>query len=83
MIPYFPYSLPFAKRLVQTTQKNSKKARYGLDQNYSYLAGNAFNRDKKGRIMKDDSTISAEMAAAGQGHDAEYSAYVCYDFELN
>jgi hypothetical protein len=33
--------------------------------------------------MKDDSSISAEMQAAGQGGEgAEYSAYVCYELEL-
>ncbi|MCJ1284714.1 hypothetical protein MMC26_004050 [Xylographa opegraphella] len=67
-----------------TTPKLAKKARNSLDQSYSYLAGNAFGRDKKGRITKDDSSTSADMQAAGQmGDGGDYSAYVCYDFEIN
>jgi V-type H+-transporting ATPase subunit C len=70
-------------RILQTTSKQSKKARTGLDANFAYLAGNAFGKDKKGRPLKDDSSISADMQAAGQaGESAEYSAYVCYGLEL-
>lgn len=79
------YGLPldFVCGLVKTSPKLSKKARYGLDQAYSYLAGNAMGKDKKGRPTKDDSTISSDMAAAGQGGDGgEYSAYVCYELEV-
>lgn len=69
--------------MLQTTAKQSKKARAGLDTNYAYLAGNAFGKDKKGRPKKDDSSISADMQAAGQGGEsADYSAYVCYELEL-
>lgn len=69
--------------MLQTTPKQSKKARAGLDANYSYLAGNAFGKDKKGRLKKDDSSLSAGMQAVGQGGDsADYTAYVCYELEL-
>lgn len=44
------------------------------------MAGNAFGRDKKGRVKKDD---PGEMAAGGEGGAAEYTAYVYYDFEFN
>ncbi|MCJ1434035.1 Vacuolar ATP synthase subunit C [Xylographa pallens] len=80
------YGLPlaFVCGLVKTTPKLAKKARNSLDQSYSYLAGNAFGRDKKGRITKDDSSTSADMQAAGHmGDGGDYSAYVCYDFEIN
>ena len=67
----------------QTTPKLAKKARSSLDVSYSYLAGNAFGRDKKGRVTKDDSATSADMQAAGHmGDDGDYSAYVCYEFEI-
>lgn len=67
----------------QTTPKLSKKALANLDSTYSYLGGNAFGRDKKGRATKDDSSLSADMAAAGVSHgDGEYKAYVCFDFEI-
>lgn len=60
-----------------------KKARGSLDASYAYLAGNALGRDKKGRITKDDSAVSADMQAAGHSGDGgEYSAYVCYEFEI-
>ena len=61
-----------------------KRVRTSLDSSYSYLAGNAFGRDKKGRMTKDDSAMSADMQAAGHtGDGADYSAYVCYEFEIN
>ncbi len=60
-----------------------KRVRNSLDASYSYLAGNAFGRDKKGRITKDDSSTSADMQAAGHmGDGGDYSAYVCYEFEV-
>lgn len=61
----------------------AKKARSSLDVAYSYLAGNAFGRDKKGRVTKDDSATSADMQAAGHLADGgDYAAYVCYEFEI-
>ncbi|KAL8875041.1 MAG: hypothetical protein Q9198_006548, partial [Flavoplaca austrocitrina] len=66
-----------------TTPKLAKKARSSLDKSYSYLGGNAFGRDKKGRVTKDDSAMSADMQAAGHmGDGGEYSPYVCYEFEI-
>jgi V-type H+-transporting ATPase subunit C len=57
-----------------------------LDSTYSYLGGNAFGRDKNGKVAKDDSTLSSEMAAAGvgghNGEGSEYTAYVYYEFEI-
>jgi V-type H+-transporting ATPase subunit C len=48
------------------------------------LGGNAFGRDKKGKALKDDSTLSSEIAAAGMGggEGNEYTAYVFYEFEI-
>ena len=69
--------------MAQTTPKQAKKARTGLDTNFAYLAGNTFGKDKKGRRQKDDSSISADMQVAGQGVDvADFSAYVCYELEV-
>ena len=61
---------------MQISNKQMKKVRDSLDNAFSFLAGNAIARDKKGRAIKDD----AEMQAAG-GQE-EYSAYVCYEFEV-
>ncbi|KAI9827549.1 MAG: Vacuolar ATP synthase subunit C [Thelocarpon impressellum] len=82
------YGLPleFVCGLVQTTPKLAKKARYSLDSAYSYLGGNAFGRDKKGRVTKDDSAMSNDLMAAGHagGEGAgDYSAYVCYEFQID
>lgn len=70
----------------QTTPKQAKKAKTTLDSTYSYLGGNAFGRDKKGKVTKDDSALSSEMAAAGVGAHGgegnEYTAYVYYEFEI-
>ncbi|KAI0828383.1 ATPase, V1 complex, subunit C [Hypoxylon sp. FL0890] len=80
------YGLPleFVSALVLTNAKLLKKVKAALDSSYSYLGGNAFGRDKRGRITKDDAALTSEMAAAGLGHaDAnEYTAYVYYEFEL-
>ncbi|KAH8662920.1 vacuolar ATP synthase-like protein subunit C 1 [Tricladium varicosporioides] len=82
------YGLPldFVCGLVKTNQKLGKKAKANLDSTYSYLGGNAFGRDHKGRVTKDDSALSSEMAAAGVGahggEGSEYTAYVYYDFEI-
>ncbi|KAF2842424.1 vacuolar ATP synthase-like protein subunit C 1 [Patellaria atrata CBS 101060] len=77
------YGLPleFVCGLVQTTSKNAKKAKASLDDRYDYLAGNAFGRDKKGRVQKDDSSLANDMQAAGHA-DHEYTAYVYYEFEF-
>ena len=61
-----------------------KRVRNSLDASYSYLGGNAFGRDKKGRVQKDDGATSADMQAAGHmGDGGDYSAYVCYEFEIH
>ncbi|KAF2189821.1 vacuolar ATP synthase subunit C [Zopfia rhizophila CBS 207.26] len=78
------YGLPldFVCGLVQTNSKLAKKAKTNLDAQYSYLGGNAFGRDSKGRIKKDDQVTSNEMQTAGHLGDQEYSAYVYYEFEI-
>lgn len=55
-----------------------------LDSAYSYLGGNAFGRDKRGRVAKDDASVTSEMAAAGfgGGEGSEYTAYVYYEIDL-
>lgn len=80
------YGLPleFVSALIKTSPKQAKKAKSALDSAYSYLGGNAFGRDKKGRVnTKDDSALSSEMTAAGVGGGGdEYTAYVYYEFEI-
>jgi len=78
------YGLPleFVCGIIQTSSKQAKKVKTNLDSNYSYLGGNAFGRDKKGRVQKDDSSTAADLQAAGHGAGDEYSAYVYFDFEI-
>jgi len=66
---------------MQTDSKTSAKAKAKLDANFSHLGGNAFGRDKKGKVTKDDSSTMNDMQAAGHGND-EYSPYVFYSFEI-
>ena len=66
---------------MQTTSKQVKKVRDNLDKQYGYLGGNALTRDKKGNVTK-DSQADSEMQMAHGGADGEYSAYVCYEFEI-
>ncbi|KAH8645478.1 V-ATPase subunit C [Xylariales sp. PMI_506] len=80
------YGLPleYLSALIVTTPKFSKKIKDSLDKAYSHLGGNAFGRDKRGRITKDDAALSSEMAAAGlgSGENNEYTAYVYYELEI-
>ncbi|EMT66744.1 Vacuolar ATP synthase subunit C [Fusarium odoratissimum] len=80
------YGLPldYVSVLVKTTSKLAPKVKAALDSNYSFLGGNAFGRDKRGKITKDDAALSSEMAAAGfqTGEGHEYTAYVYYEIEF-
>ncbi|KAK0656430.1 hypothetical protein B0T16DRAFT_320427 [Cercophora newfieldiana] len=80
------YGLPleFVCALVKTTPKQAKKVKSNLDSAYSYLGGNAFGRDKRGRVTKDDASLTSEMAAAGlsTAEGSEYTPYVYYEFDF-
>ncbi|KAL1985165.1 hypothetical protein VTN96DRAFT_8187 [Rasamsonia emersonii] len=76
------YGLPldFVAAIVRTTPKQAARAKRNLDQKYSYLAGNAFGRDKKGRVKKDD---PSDVHVAGEAGGAEYTAFVYYELEFD
>jgi len=80
------YGLPleFVSVLIKTNSKQAKKVKTALDSAYSHLGGNAFGRDKRGRITKDDASLTTEIAAAGfsTGEGNEYTAYVYYELEF-
>ena len=61
------------------SSKQADKAKQNLEDKYSYLAGNAFGRDKKGRVKRDD---PGEMHGAGEG-TTDYTPYVIYEFDFN
>ena len=68
--------------VLQTDQKRAKKAKSSLEARFSDLGGNAMNKDKKGRVTKDDSNMTQEMASAGFGMDQGYEPFVFYEFEI-
>ena len=68
--------------LHQTDLKKAKKAKSNLDAAYSHLGGNAFGKDKKGRVTKDDSAMSTEISSIGGAGAEHYNAYVFYEFEI-
>lgn len=78
------YGLPldFVCGIVQTDAKAAKRAKTNLDAAYSYLGGNAFGRDSKGRIKKDDNATTSDIQQAGHLADQEYTAYVYYEFQV-
>lgn len=71
---------PLTNIAFQTDSKREKRVRQGLDADYSYLAGNAFGKDSKGRPKKDEGVSQSDMAAGGD--QADYSPYVCYDIAV-
>ncbi|KAK5937788.1 Vacuolar ATP synthase subunit C [Knufia obscura] len=77
------YGLPpdYATAMIKSDTKKADRAKQGLDAEFGYLAGNAFGRDKKGRISKDQGMSQNDMMG-GAGDAADYCAYVYYDIEL-
>ncbi|KAL1955119.1 hypothetical protein VTO42DRAFT_8983 [Malbranchea cinnamomea] len=75
------YGLPldFVSTSIKTTAKQSRRIKNLLDDSYSYLAGNAFTRDKKGRVRKDDPSEMQHLVGEGGG---EYTAYVYYELDI-
>jgi V-type H+-transporting ATPase subunit C len=63
----------------QTSSKQATKIKSSLDKNYSYLGGNAFGKDKKGRPTNDSGVGSEQIAQHG---NEDYTAFVYYEFEI-
>ena len=74
------FNSPKTNWTYQTTSKQARRVKNLLDDSYSYLAGNAFGRDKKGRVRKDDPELQ-HLGGAGE-NAAEYTAYVYYEFQF-
>lgn len=62
------------------SSKQAGRAKWALDEKYSYLAGNAFGRDKKGRVKRDD---PSDVTMGGEGAGAEYTPYVYYEIQFS
>ena len=57
-----------------------------MDSQFAYLAGNAFGRDSKGRMKKDEGISGGGadlVAGAGGESGAGYSAYVVYSIDVD
>lgn len=65
---------------VRNGEKGAKKCKAELDEAYGYLGGNAFGRDKKGRI-RDDMNEGMAGLTLGGAHD-DYTAYCYFEFEV-
>jgi V-type H+-transporting ATPase subunit C len=77
--------LRYVQKLTQITQTDKKlveKVKKNLDGAYSHLGGNAFGRDKKGRVTKDDAQTANDLQATGHAGGEDYNAYVYYQFEI-
>lgn len=58
-----------------------------MDSEFSYLAGNAFGLDSRGRVKKDEGLGGSGgadlVAGAGGEMGGEYSAYVVYGIDVD
>ncbi|RVD83077.1 uncharacterized protein DFL_007479 [Arthrobotrys flagrans] len=57
------------------------KVKDSLETQYAHLGGNAYGRDKKGKIVRKDDANVAELAAGTMG-GSEYTPFVEYLFEV-
>ncbi|KAF3939501.1 hypothetical protein ABW19_dt0207304 [Dactylella cylindrospora] len=57
------------------------KVKESLETKYAHLGGNAYGRDKKGKIVRKDDASVAELAAGTMG-GSEYTPFVEYLFEI-
>jgi V-type H+-transporting ATPase subunit C len=75
------YGLPleFVSAVIHSkTEKHAKKVKSNLEEEFGYLGGNAFGRDKKGKI-KDD---VVEVTAGIHGLQVDYSPFCYFEFEV-
>ncbi|KAK9465259.1 hypothetical protein V1512DRAFT_272280 [Lipomyces arxii] len=71
------YGLPpdFISVLVKPPVTSIEKVKMALTQKYGYLAGNAFVKDKKGKIVQADQGLQEYSTIV----DTEYEAFVIYE----
>lgn len=74
------YGLPphFNTKILFVPSKGLKNCKNELINNFSYLAGNAFKKDKNGKILKED----ANLGKYGGVVDQDYEAFVMYSISL-
>ncbi|SCU88789.1 LAME_0E01156g1_1 [Lachancea meyersii CBS 8951] len=74
------YGLPphFNTRLIAVPPKNLAACKSELIKEFGYLGGNAFSKDKAGKIKKQDSSLHEYASIV----DTEYEPFVMYTVEL-
>ncbi|AAS52066.1 ADR146Cp [Eremothecium gossypii ATCC 10895] len=74
------YGLPphFAARLLAVAPRDATPCRAALRDQFGYLGGNAFSRDKRGRIQRHDAALSEYAALV----DTDYEPFVLYSVPL-
>ncbi|KAK9477018.1 hypothetical protein V1514DRAFT_297194 [Lipomyces japonicus] len=74
------YGLPpdFISVLVKPPVASIQKAKASLLTKYGYLGGNAFVKDKKGKIVQEDTGLQEYSSLV----DIEYEAFVIYDIVI-
>lgn len=77
------YGLPldFVAAVWVGRTKAIDKVKDSLESKYAYLGGNAYGRDKRGKIVRKDDAAVAELAAGTMG-GSEYTPFVEYLFEV-
>lgn len=74
------YGLPphFITKIIAVPPKNLSKCKAELIQEFGYLGGNAFSKDKNGKIKQQDSSLHEYASLV----DTEYEPFVIYTVEL-
>lgn len=74
------YGLPpfFLTKIVAVPPKQLAQCKAELIEQFGYLGGNAFTRDKKGKINRNDSSLHEYASLV----DTEYEPFVLYSLEL-
>ncbi|GAV49396.1 hypothetical protein ZYGR_0P00390 [Zygosaccharomyces rouxii] len=74
------YGLPpdFNTKIIAVPPKNLSKCKAELTEAFGYLSGNAFARNKQGKIVKEDASLHQYAALV----DTEYEPFVIYTLSL-
>ncbi|GAV54305.1 hypothetical protein ZYGR_0AL00370 [Zygosaccharomyces rouxii] len=74
------YGLPpdFNTKIIAVPPKNLNKCKAELTEAFGYLSGNAFARNKQGKIVKEDASLHQYAALV----DTEYEPFVIYTISL-
>ncbi|AET38900.1 H(+)-transporting V1 sector ATPase subunit C Ecym_3414 [Eremothecium cymbalariae DBVPG len=74
------YGVPphFLTKIITVPDKDFKQCKSELLEQFGYLGGNAFSKDKKGKIKRNDSTLHEYASLV----DTDYEPFVIYEMEL-